>query len=458
MLAHQQQQAVVRSIHEKLFFAPILDTLAGAGSLSAAAAEERLSAFGFHDVEQTRSALRELTAGLTRRSRVMQQLLPVLLEWLSDAPDPDLGLLQLRRLTEGYTRSSTVARRFRETPVAAQRACRILGSSRVLGLALHRQPEFLDVLADDDELIAEPTRAPSSSMSRSTRSTGGRTTRPGATGSAGSSGASSCASARATCSRSVTSRASGHELSNLADASVEAALQSLEPQIPFAVIGMGRLGGRELSYASDIDVLFVFDDAGSTSFDRAEHVATRLMSAIGETTAEGQTFRIDARLRPEGKQGLLARSLAGYDAYWRQRAEVWEFQALTAARVVAGDAELGRAFLECAQQYVYREPVLRRVAPRDPPDEGAHRARAHPARRGRALPPQARSRVAVGRRVHRAARATRTRCGTPDACEIPRRVVRSPRSSRSVRSPTKTRPDSPRHTSSASGHGTTATC
>ena len=136
----------MRSIHEKLFFAPILDTLAGAGPLSTAAAEERLSAFGFRDVEQTRAALRELTAGLTRRSRVMQQLLPGRCSsWLSAAPDPDLGLLQLRRLTEGYTRSSTVARRFRETPVAAERACRILGSSRVLGLALHRQPDFLDV-------------------------------------------------------------------------------------------------------------------------------------------------------------------------------------------------------------------------------------------------------------------------------------------------------------------------
>ena len=88
------------------------------------------------------------------------------------------------------------------------------------------------------------------------------------------------------------------------------------------MIGMGRLGGAELSYASDIDVMFVFDGDGAADFDRAERVATRLMSAIGETTAEGQTFRIDARLRPEGNQGLLARSLARYEAYWRQRAEV----------------------------------------------------------------------------------------------------------------------------------------
>ena len=75
----------MRSLHEKLFFAPILDTLSGVGALTPAAAEERLSAFGFSDVARTRDALRELSAGLTRHSRVMQQLLPVVLGWLSDA-------------------------------------------------------------------------------------------------------------------------------------------------------------------------------------------------------------------------------------------------------------------------------------------------------------------------------------------------------------------------------------
>ncbi len=126
---HQQHQRIVRSIHEKLFFAPLLETLAGVGALSMEAAQERLTAFGFRDMAQTRAALDELTAGLTRRSRVMQQLLPAMLGWLSDAPDPDLGLLALRRLTEGYNRSSTLARRFRDSPLAAERTCRILGSS-----------------------------------------------------------------------------------------------------------------------------------------------------------------------------------------------------------------------------------------------------------------------------------------------------------------------------------------
>ena len=80
----------------------------------------------------------------------MQQLLPVILDWLSATPDPDLGLLQLRRLAEGPTRSSALAATFRDMPGAAERTCRILGSSRMLGDALLRQPEFVELLGDDD--------------------------------------------------------------------------------------------------------------------------------------------------------------------------------------------------------------------------------------------------------------------------------------------------------------------
>jgi glutamate-ammonia-ligase adenylyltransferase len=353
--AHHAQQTTVRTIHEKLFFAPLLDTLAGAGPMSTVAAAERLAAFGFRDIEQTRAALRELTAGLTRRSRVMQQLLPVLLGWLSAAPDPDLGLLQLRRLTEGYTRSSAVARRFRETPVAAERTSRILGSSRVLGVALHRQPDFLDVLANDDALAAEPRRESLIEEALGTldwreddraRRNGLRRFKRRHLLRVGARDLLDFGDLRSV----------EGELSNIADASVEAALQSLEPGLPFAVIGMGRLGGRELSYASDIDVLFVYEGSSVRDFDRAEQIATRLVRAIGETTAEGQTFHVDTRLRPEGKQGMLARSVAGYDSYWSRRAEVWEFQALTRARLVAGDTELGARFLETAARHVYGDP------------------------------------------------------------------------------------------------------
>jgi glutamate-ammonia-ligase adenylyltransferase len=354
---YRSQQAQVRSVHERLFFAPILDTLAGAGGgpLPEEAAEERLAAFGFVDVASTRAALRELAAGLTRRSKVMQQLLPVLLGWLSAAPDPDLGLLQLRRLTEGPARSASLATTFRESPGAAERTCHLLGSGRVLGDALRRQPDFVETLGDDDALAREKSR-----RELAEEALGTLTWRSGTEERREGLRRFKRRELLRIAARDVLGFAdletSGRELTHLAEVCVEAALAALAPSVPFAVIGMGRFGGAELSYASDIDVLFVYDDDAPAGFDAAEHTAEALMLEIGATTAEGQTFRIDANLRPEGKQGPLARSLSGYRTYYERWALTWEFQSLLKARPVAGDAELAGRLAALVEPFVYREP------------------------------------------------------------------------------------------------------
>ncbi len=352
---HRNHQTAVRSIHERLFFAPVLDALAGAGPLPPEAVEERLTAFGFVDAAHTRVALQELTQGLTRQSRVMQQLLPVVLDWLSHTPDPDLGLLQLRRLAEGETQSQALAATFREKPGAAERVCRVLGSSRFVGDALLRQPEVVELLGDDDwlgrpreagelmEAALETLRWRSDTEARRSglrRFKRRELLRIAARDLVGLAPIETTAS----------------ELAMLAEACVEAAVRALEPNVPFAVIGMGRLGGRELSYASDIDVLFVYDGTTAEEFARAEATATALMAEIGATTADGQTFRIDANLRPEGKQGSLARSLDGYRQYYERLALPWEFQSLLRARVVAGDRDVGERFLALAEPFVYRDP------------------------------------------------------------------------------------------------------
>ena len=119
---------------------------------------------------------------------------------------------------------------------------------------------------------------------------------------------------------------------------------------------MGRLGGAELSYASDIDVLFVYEGDRAADFDAAERVAEQLVTEIGATTSEGQTFRIDARLRPEGNQGPLARSLGGYATYYERWGLTWERQALSKARVVAGDPQLGEQFCALVDDVVYGQP------------------------------------------------------------------------------------------------------
>ena len=352
---HRDHQATVRSIHERLFFAPILDALAGAGPLPPEAVEERLAAFGFVDAAHTRAALNELTSGLTRRSRVMQQLLPVVLDWLSETPDPDLGLLQLRRLAEGERRASALAATFRDNPGAAARVCRILGSSRLVGDALLRQPEVVDLVGDDDWLgrAHDPQELSDAALDT-------LRWRPDVTARRSGLRRFKRRELLRITARDLVGLAeietTARELADLADACVEAAVRALEPSVPFAVIGMGRLGGRELSYASDIDVLFVYDGSSPADFAAAEATATGLMAEIGATTAEGQTFRIDANLRPEGKQGPLARSLDGYRQYYEKWALTWELQSLLRARTVAGDRDVATQFLELVEPFVYRDP------------------------------------------------------------------------------------------------------
>jgi glutamate-ammonia-ligase adenylyltransferase len=353
---HRDHQRAVRSIHERLFFAPLLDTLAGIGPLSPDAAEERLAAFGFTDVDRTRAAVRELAVGLTRRSRVMRELLPVVLGWLSETPDPDLGLLQLRRLAEGPARSASLAVTFRDHPGAAERTCLLLGASRVVGDAMRRHPEFVDALDDDATLAVEAGRRELVADALDTLEWRGddEQRREGLR-----------RFKRRELLRIATRDLLGYarleaterELTNLAEACLEAALRSLRPSLPFAVIGMGRLGGAELSYASDIDVMFVYDGDSADDFRRAEQIATQLVQEIGATTAEGQTFRIDARLRPQGNQGPLARSLGGFRQYYADWGLTWERQALTKARFVAGDVDLGTRFGRLADDFTYGRPM-----------------------------------------------------------------------------------------------------
>ncbi|HTS14709.1 MAG TPA: hypothetical protein VMH24_03510, partial [Candidatus Sulfotelmatobacter sp.] len=164
------RQSVVRTIHERLFFRPLLEAFAaleptGAASsatvegarLSPDAVARRLSAFGFADASRTRAAVTELAGGLRRSSRLMEQMLPLLLDWLSLTPDPDLGLLGLRNLVVHGHHRSVVFSTFRESPEAARRVCMLLGSSRALAEAVEHNPELIARI-DDDEALAPPSR------------------------------------------------------------------------------------------------------------------------------------------------------------------------------------------------------------------------------------------------------------------------------------------------------------
>jgi [glutamine synthetase] adenylyltransferase / [glutamine synthetase]-adenylyl-L-tyrosine phosphorylase len=125
--------------------------------------------------------------------------------------------------------------------------------------------------------------------------------------------------------------------------------------LPIAVIAMGRFGGAELSYASDLDVMVVHDGRTDEQAAAAEQVAAELRRLVNGNTPSARLWVLDFDLRPEGRQGPLARSLGGYQQYYRRWAQTWERQALLRGRFAAGDAELGERFAEVAREFLARQ-------------------------------------------------------------------------------------------------------
>lgn len=153
------------------------------------------------------------------------------------------------------------------------------------------------------------------------------------------------------------------EISDFADAAVQKAYEfcaaeerekrGLSEAPPFAIIGMGKLGARELNYSSDIDLLFVHGDDPSVPTDYFLKLAESIVAALSQPTADGFVFRVDMRLRPEGRFGPLSRSLSSCRAYYESWGETWERQALLKARPIAGDPALGAAFVRMTQPFVF---------------------------------------------------------------------------------------------------------
>ncbi|HYU67164.1 MAG TPA: bifunctional [glutamine synthetase] adenylyltransferase/[glutamine synthetase]-adenylyl-L-tyrosine phosphorylase, partial [Jatrophihabitantaceae bacterium] len=147
-------------------------------------------------------------------------------------------------------------------------------------------------------------------------------------------------------------RAVSEALADLAGYVVQSALAAANgdaAQCRLAVIAMGKAGGRELNYVSDVDVVFVADDTA----DQAELVAATSLAAATMRICGAAAWEVDAALRPEGKAGPLVRTLASHEAYYRRWASTWEFQALLKARPVAGDMELGRRYVEVTAPMVW---------------------------------------------------------------------------------------------------------
>ncbi|MGN6660197.1 MAG: bifunctional [glutamate--ammonia ligase]-adenylyl-L-tyrosine phosphorylase/[glutamate--ammonia-ligase] adenylyltransferase, partial [Achromobacter mucicolens] len=132
-------------------------------------------------------------------------------------------------------------------------------------------------------------------------------------------------------------------------------IEGAEPR--FAVIAYGKLGGKELGYASDLDLVFLFDDPRDDAAEVYAKLGRRMSSWLSTMTSSGRLYETDLRLRPDGDAGLLAVSIEAFEEYQHKHAWAWEHQALTRARFAAGDANVGARFEKI------REDIL--VLPRD---------------------------------------------------------------------------------------------
>jgi glutamate-ammonia-ligase adenylyltransferase len=359
-------QGLVRRLHEKLFYRPLLERFAAlssseqlhvgpaheeSGRLLPEAARERLVALGFARPEAALSHLDALAGGVTRRARLLRTVLPAILPTLAGAADPDEGLAALRSLADGTRESPYLLRTLRDHPPVADMLARVLGSSALVGRWLERQPEVLGLIAETAGL---ERRLGGDDYRRLTEGVRRRTSGPKEFG------AALRRMRRREAARTAVRDLAGFadvidvatELSGIAEACLQAAVDVVVPEgVSMAVIGMGKLGGSELGYASDLDVLLVAEPGDAQG--EAEHAAEALLELLSGITPEGQAFRVDLNLRPEGKQGPLVRSLTSYRTYYERWGQTWELQALTQARFVAGDRALGRAFIASMSELVY---------------------------------------------------------------------------------------------------------
>jgi glutamate-ammonia-ligase adenylyltransferase len=352
LLGHHQR--TVRAIHERLYFRPLLEAFATEDEellRRPGAVEARLQAFGFSDGPRTRAAVHDLTRGLSRTSRLMHQILPLLLGWLSESPDPDLGLLNVRNLCSDPRRSAEITRAFRESPEAARQLCHLVGTSRLTADVLQRNPDLIARLPDPsrlatrgrEELLESATAALSWRPELDERQRALRRWKD--------------RHLLGVVARDVLHAADvadvGGGISAIAEASVAAALGAFGSTLPFAVIALGRFGGAELSYASDLDVVFVYDGATTADYEEALRLAMGLRRFVAGSTPAERIWTIDLDLRPEGTRGPLARSIDAYATYFQRWALVWERQAMLRARPVAGDAAVASRFMALLDQFVW---------------------------------------------------------------------------------------------------------
>jgi glutamate-ammonia-ligase adenylyltransferase len=347
----------VRSLHQKVFYRPLLSAVAKLGDgaqLSSEQILDRLRAIGFDDPKSASAHIEALTSGLSRRAAIQKQLLPVLLEWFAKGSDPDSGLLAFRRLSEDLGESPWYLRMLRDSSGAAERMTQVLSTSKLATGLFERHPEAAAWFEDPADLkalsLSELQLEMTSIVERHDE------TEKAANSIRGIRRRETLRLAMGAVLGELTIDEISQGLSDITE-SYLLALKALtdDDAIDLGIVAMGRFGGAELGFGSDADLMFVYRALDSQD---AQKVAERQISELRRLAADPVLeFEFDIDLRPEGKNGPIARSLESYAAYYEKWANTWEAQALLRARVIAGSEELVSAFTELIDQYRYPQEV-----------------------------------------------------------------------------------------------------
>jgi [glutamine synthetase] adenylyltransferase / [glutamine synthetase]-adenylyl-L-tyrosine phosphorylase len=300
--------------------------------------------------------------------RRLDAVVPQLARAASSTGDPEATLARGVDLVEAIATRAAYLALLAENPGALERVTRIIGASSWAAQFVTQHPLLLDELLDDRVLNAPPDLAALGAALRA-----------------------QLAAHRDDAERRMNLLREAHQaqvfrllaqdlagllsverladhLSALADLVLELSLEEVWRELPrrhrdaaprFAVIAYGKLGGKELGYASDLDIIFLYDDPAEQAAEVYAHLAQRFNNWLTTRTSSGQLFDTDLRLRPSGAAGLMVSSLEAFARYQERDAWVWEHQALTRARYSAGDREVGAAF------EAIRESMLRKERQQD---------------------------------------------------------------------------------------------
>jgi glutamate-ammonia-ligase adenylyltransferase len=302
------------------------------------------------------------------QAELFDRFAPTLADALQRAPDPDRLLVNFDRWLESLGATLTYYRLFAETPHALKPVLAVLGASDYMADTLLQNPELSEILLDVRLLTRPRPRAEMRrDLSRLLRA---------------------CTSYWMQLDRlrafkqqeylritaldllgKATLTETMRALSDLADVCADAALDACHRELAaqqgvtgehgFCILAMGKWGGRELNYSSDIDPIFLYRDAPrlTGTADPTRYLlklAEMVVKALSEPMRRGIVFRVDMRLRPEGRLGALARGVSSALHYYETWAEPWERQAMLKARPCAGDLQVGEQFLERLQPWLYR--------------------------------------------------------------------------------------------------------